>query len=739
MTHSSSHTTPSTALLAQVRAQYLRRKAGLFALQALGMVLPLGMWAYKGWQGAGGIMAAVMLIVLLVGLQAWRWRERQQKTNLAKVARHLNRKYPQLEESTELLLQPEEKLPLLAQLQRQRVAAQLAHISPQEASPVKWKRGWLVLLAGATLAAVLWFLPSFANKPEAAVDKVPGASIHLNAPVEQPKAILPAIEQMNIRISPPAYTRKAPYAVTTPSFKAEVGATVTWTVQTNQAITSPKLALGNQKPLLLRPVANQNNTYTASLTLTQATLYHLQLNGQASDFYSIEVTPDEAPSITVKKPAQYQEILFGQPQRVTVQATLQDDYGLRSAEMVATVAQGEGEAVKFREQRIPVSLSFAGQPRQLQLTQTLDLKKLGMTYGDELYFYLQAYDNHRGYTRTEAFLVEIEDTTMVESMDDLSLGVNPNPEYFRSQRQIIIDTEKLIQEQKGLTQAVFAERSNNIGVDQKLLRLRYGKFLGEEFESTIGKGALPEGLGEGHTIDDGHDHTPPKGASEHEAKMGELLDPYLHKHDQEEAATFFEPAIKAQLKGALAQMWEAELRLRTNRPKEALPFEYKALRMLKDVQQKYRVYVKKSGFEPPPLKEPEKRLTGDVSKVQAVQQRREEKPTASYPVVRQALQRVENLKNGGKPRPGDAALLQQAGQELGKAAVREPGLYLRALQDVRQVVQDLRAQRAACAECLLRLEKALYRFLPVSAKTPSKRVAPAIEKDLAQNYFNRLN
>jgi hypothetical protein len=709
------------------------------ALQAVGMVLPLGVWAYKGWGREGGVMAAILLVVLILALQLWRWWDIYRKTSLAAVAQHLNRKYPQLEESTQLLLQPEEELPLLAQLQQQRVALALTHISAHKASQVRYKNGFLPLCIGLVLSTGLWFVPRYLQNQEETTTPGNGLSPKSNAVIAQPKAILPAIEQMHIRLSPPAYMRKAPYAVTTPSFKVETGAQVTWTVKTTQAVASPTLVLSNQKPIVLRPVANQENTYSASVTLSQSTLYHLQLNGQASDFYSIEVVPDEAPSITVKKPAQYLEILFGEPQRVTVQATFQDDYGLKTANLVATVAQGEGEAVKFREQRIPLHLSFSGQPRQLQLNQTLDLKKLGMTYGDELYFYLQAYDNHRGYTRTESFLIEIEDTTVVETTDDLSLGVNPNPEYFRSQRQIIIDTEKLIQEQKSLPQATFAERSNNIGVDQKLLRLRYGKFLGEEFESNIGKGALPEGLGEGHTADDGHDHGATKGTSEHEAKMNELLDPYLHKHDQEEAATFFEPAIKAQLKGALAQMWEAELRLRTNRPKEALPFEYKALRLLKDVQQKSRVYVKKSGFEPPPLKEPEKRLTGDLSKVQTLQQRRQEKPIPSYTVVRQALQRVAALTTGEPAQAQDAALLEQAGQELGKAAVREPGKYLEALQDIRQVVQAIKQQRTLCQDCLARVEKALHRFLPVSEKTAHKRVLPSPEKKLAQAYFNRLD
>lgn len=738
MPHPTAHST--SLALAQVQAHYLRQKAWLYALQGLGVLLPLMALVYQGGGGHVRRWEAIGICLLVIAVQIWRWQKARRQTDLPAVARHLNRRYPALEESTELLLQPEAELPLLAKLQRQRTESALAQIPLTHAAPVALKSGLLVLLSGAAIALGLWLMPGLISaeqdEPSPAID---GPS-HLNRPVQQPKAISPAIKQLHIRIIPPAYTRKHAYAATAPSFKAEVGARVVWTVQTNQRLSSLQWVRGNQKPVTVQAVAGKPQTYTFSWTVTESALYHLRLNGQASDFYAIEAIDDEAPSIQIQQPKQYTEIEFGEPQRVTVQATLQDDYGLRQADLIATVAQGEGEAVKFREQRIPLQLSFSGQPRQAQVRQLLDLQKLGMSYGDELYFYLQAWDNHKGYTRTEAFFVEIEDTTVVEMSDDMSLGVNPKPEYFRSQRQIIIDTEKLIQEQKGLTQAVFLQRSNDIGAEQKLLRLRYGKFLGEEAETSIGRATVPEGTEE-HHADDGHDHSQDlkKNESTHEAQMNELMDPYLHKHDQEEAATFFEPAIKAQLKGALAQMWEAELRLRTGRPKEALPFEYKALRLLKEVQQKSRAYVKKTGFDPPPLKEPEKRLTGDLSKIAPAEIKHEEKPQATAVAVRQAVQLLEKLKTGGKATTAEAALLERAGQELGKAALREPGQYLRALQDLRQLAQNVRNQQTACASCLLRAQSALHRFLPISVKTAQKPASSSAQKDLANSYFNRLN
>jgi len=323
----------------------------------------------------------------------------------------------------------------------------------------------------------------------------------------------------------------------------------------------------------------------------------------------------------------------------------------------------------------------------------------------------------------------------VESMDDLTMGVNPVPEYFRSQRQIIIDTEKLIREQKSISRATFEERGNNLGVDQKLLRLRYGKFLGEEFESGIGPGGgIPEGEEghEEHFLGDGHDHPEFEDQNSPEA----LLDPYLHKHDQEEAATFFEPAVKAKLKGALAQMWEAELRLRTHRPKEALPYEYKALRMLKEVQQSTRAYAAKTGFDPPPLKEPEKRLTGDLSKIKAPAERRTIEAETELPHTRQALRWLEKQKQGLKYKPSDVALLERAGQELAQAALAKPGRYLRAMQDLRTLIADVSANKALCKDCLVTVERAWQEPLPPAAPTPKKQ--STTRSKLARDYMKSL-
>ncbi|MEZ4904628.1 MAG: hypothetical protein R2822_24210 [Spirosomataceae bacterium] len=48
-----------------------------------------------------------------------------------------------------------------------------------------------------------------------------------------------------------------------------------------------------------------------------------------------------------------------------------------------------------------------------------------------------------------------------------TMAMNILPEYFRSQRQIIIDTEKLLAKQKKMRCQEFNSTSNEIGFDQK--------------------------------------------------------------------------------------------------------------------------------------------------------------------------------------------------------------------------------------------------------------------------------
>lgn len=183
-------------------------------------------------------------------------------------------------------------------------------------------------------------------------------------------------------------------------------------------------------------------------------------------------------------------------------------------------------------------------------------------------------------------------------------------------------------------------------------------------------------------------------------------------------------------------MWEAELRLRTFKPKEALPFEYKALRMLKDVQQSQRAYVAKTGFEAPPLKEPELRLTGELNKITPLNERNTIKQEQQLKYTRAALSWLARYKQSSNYKPSDAILLEQAGQELAHQALNTLGQNLRVLQDLRQVISEVRTGGKLCTSCLATVERALTAILPPVAQTPQPK--QVTRSKLVQEYMKQL-
>ena len=741
----------------QLRAagrSYARRRLAAVALPTLAGLLLLGVLAARWPAGRLGLLVGALLVLAVAAWQLWPLR----KLGPAAVARQLDRLFPELEDSAGLLLHEATQLPFLGQLQQQRVGGRLAELAATQAPllPVSFKNSLLIsglLLAGG---AVAWWLP--ARQPAAVAPAA--VALRFTPDAGRPVAA-PRISKVELLVTPPAYTRRAAFVPAAASFQCPQGSRVRWLVRVNKvAGAAPVLELGSQK-LTLRPVAGQPAQFVAEQVLGASALYRLRFAGQTSDDYAIDVRPDQLPTIRLQTPKPYTLIAaVGTRPEVPVRAVLRDDYGLTRAELVITVAQGQGEAVKFHEVRRDLSAALGGQPGEATVSSLLNLPKLGLTYGDELYFYLQARDNNGHSARSDAFLVQWQDTAAATSALDMGMGVNTAPAYFRSQRQVIIDTEKLIKDKPKLTAAEFTNRANALGFDQQSLRLRYGKFLGEEAEKGLGVTAGPPTAGPPTAdepasptadaptadapaptppaeADDDHDHHPAAPAGRNAsptAATDVLMDPYMHKHDDAETADFLEPAVKAKLHAVLDEMWAAELRLRTGQPAAARPFEYRALRLLKQVQQQTRAYVKKAGFSPTPLPEATLRLTGELKGAAAPHLQGTVAAPASQPTVRATLRWLAT-QPGQPARPADAAMLEQAGAALAQAALQKPGLYLPALRALRQLATDARAGRVPCATCLAPAQRALTDLLP----PPVPTAAPAATPDrLARRYFQEL-
>ncbi len=628
------------------------------------------------------------------------------------VSRFLNNRFPQLEESSQLVLQPAESLNFLEKIQFRKVESQLGQLPKIAHHHLLWRCAAFLI---TVFVAWLIFKIPVENKPESLQNKQSAKS----AMSENKPEVFPAkVKSLSISITPPAYTRKKVRRQNQFSILAESGAQVIWKVKTTEPIKSLKFIFNDQESISLQATDAEKTSWTLKKTINKPGFYQLSLDGRLSDLYQLEIVKDEPAFVKIIAPKQYSTIDFGQPQKVNLKVSVSDDYGVKNAVIRATMASGKGEGVQFKEQQIRFATNFSGQNRSYNLQKTIDLKALGMIAGDELYFYIIALDNFNQESRSETYFVSIADTAELMSMDGMASGVDLMPEYFRSQRQIIMDTEKLLKERSAISPEDFKNRSNNLGIDQKLLRLRYGKFLGEEGE---------------------HEDEDHEGEAEQQApafgNADNILHEFGHDHDNAEDATFFEPELKSQLKATLTEMWNSELRLRTYKPAEALPYEYKALRLLKDLQQKSRVYVAKTSSKTPPLK-PETRLSGELDKIiNPFNQRNADFNTDPLAALMQTPGVLEKLKSGRKINGDDRQILVNANKILSDRAASNPSAFLGAVISLRKIIGNEK-HTVEPGEIMV-IEKALQKAIPKKPVLPQASMSD-VASDLSKQYFKNL-
>ncbi|KQM78538.1 hypothetical protein ASE74_13635 [Pedobacter sp. Leaf216] len=653
------------------------------------------------------ILFPIILCTLLLNKPVWKTTDRD-------VSRYVNHQYPELEESADLLLQNEADLSMLQKLQRHKIE----NIIPNLSKPKEPFKKLYMGLAVLALALIISFgfskihLIKNINAADPAIKPI--------TPVIK-EHIPPEIADFTATITPPAYTGKTGRKQKQFTISAETGAQINWKIETNIGIKKLKLIFNDKEMVLLKPANTAHTLWNHSKTITKSGFYQLELDGKKSDLYQIEVIPDLPVNIKITQPKQHTTIDIGQPQKFNLNVSLTDDYGVHDAFISATMASGKGEGVSFTEKKLSFNTSFDNR-KNLSLHKLIDLKSLGMKPGDELYFFIKAMDNHGQSSRSDVYFVSIVDTTELMSLAGMTNGVNLVPEYFRSERQIIIDTEKLLKEQSALPVTTFKTRSNDLGIDQKLLRLRYGQFLGEENENEIGG-----------DHDDHDEHAAHKGEGEKFGDVTAIMDKYAHKHDIAEDATFFEPEMKAQLKAVLTEMWNAELRLRTYKPQEALPYEYKALRLLKDLQQKSRAYVAKTTVKTAALK-PEKRLSGELDKImQPVQKLTFEQKEKRIANLKTALALLESRKTGKNFAEKDRYLLSETEKYMIGAAADNPNTYLNALSSLRKLATG----NKLIVKDIDLVEKAIVNMINVEGAKPQTQGAGTASA-LYQNYFNNL-
>lgn len=674
-----------------------RRLAIALALAAAPLLALLWLAAYRFGQTAAAAVAAAAVLALLL----WRHDERR-RIDVHRFARALNAADPRLDDSAELLLADARTLAPLAQLQQQRLRTRIAEHLP-DLRPAWPQRGLLVsLLLGAIIVlASLW--------------QPPAASVAAAAADASASAAEPVRWQGRLDIVPPRYTGLEPTQSATLDARVPAGAVLRWQLGFVPAPRAARLRLHDGRILEL---VRDGEYWRGELVLDSAALYRIEIDADtplAEDGrHRLELIGDSPPQIRVDAPDKTLSLRESGHDHWDFDIRASDDYGLGDATLEITQAQGSGENIAVKQHSL--ALRGEGDRRERRYRQRIDLAALALTAGDEVIVRFDVSDRREPQpqrSRSASYILRLPPPPGDDSVGMDGLMRQALPAYFRSQRQLIIDTEALIAERAKLGAERFAARSDALGVEQKILRLRYGQFLGEEFESGGRGGAAhanegTAGAGEHH---DAHADADAEAGAEAPPRRfgdaGNVLAEFGHTHDHTEAATLLDPDTKRILKVALEAMWQSELELRSGRPVQALPHEYKALEQIKLVQQATRIYLARVGLELPPVDET-RRLSGD----------------------RAGLRDASNAAVAATAADADLEAIWQA---LASAAApdwarweawqRRRGRDVPDALDLAAAADGLRRD-PACAACAVELRERLWPLLPPSAAASAGRATP---------------
>ncbi|HEY0968509.1 MAG TPA: hypothetical protein VGD88_14045 [Opitutaceae bacterium] len=717
----------TTIDLQSLAAQWSRFRVVRDLAQALAVGLVAGAFVTV-WSALAGIFVALGATTVVAWSRRGRWR-----ITASALAAHLDRSYAELEESSALWLRAPGELTLLEQLQRRRLDVAWAALLAANPCAGQPPAHGLRVPLGQAMAALLIFIGVGYGI------RAPSRGDAMVAPSEAQVGMAPAVQvptalrSAMIALEPPAYMQRPSRQITGLDGEAEEGAVLRWEIQTTEDVTALAIVTGAAAEPVVRLAVVAPGRFSGQASARQTLLYQLagtKQDGSAwapPEIHAIKVVPDQVPRLAFASPVLSRTPLEPENPRIEISVVATDDFGIGDVHLVATVAKGSGEGVKFRDLELPLTTHTENDVTTWR--RTLDAREFDLEPGDEVYFHAVASDTRAPQpqsARTETRFAVMPGAESALTDPGVSVtGVNLIPEYFRSQRQLIIDTQRLVAARPILPPDVFARHSDAIGVDQKLLRLRYGQFLGEEFEPELSGAPAAPGL----AVDE-HGHASAGGvslpgsaaggseASERPSLRPEVVDSiqqqFMHNHDKPEAATFFGETVKASLRQVLAAMWEAEGFLRTARPAEALPAENRALEMLKELQQADRVYVKRMGFEPPVIRVEERRLSGEL---EAIPRSATTPPVvaASKPLEDALRAQLAAITRGGinaaEPDPARDALVETG---LAAAAQADPERFLSALSAWRTPAsQRSEAERQV-------LGKALWSLLPEPDTHPTR-------------------
>ncbi|MGH8104901.1 MAG: DUF4175 family protein, partial [Arenimonas sp.] len=377
------------------------------------------------------------------------------------LVRQLDQRLPNLEDSSDLLFNQASGLSILQGLQRERIEQRVSNLADVDLrTPWPTKIILLSFLIALAFSAIALFFPPSKTETETATLAQSNGTPTTAAPI--------VLIDQQISIRAPAYTGLPARNEKTLQVKFPEGSSLSWNLKLQPQPASVELLFHDGSRL---PLKQNGDSWQGSKVQLQSSLYRVQVNHaplSEDKLYRLDAIKDLPPQLRVIQPDRNLSLVELGQTAWPLSFEAEDDYGLGAAQLRIQLAQGSGENIKFSEQTR--NLSGQGSRSRKRFAQTLDLSTLGLAPGDDVIVQFSISDQRSpqiNTTRSSSFILRWPPEDSVEASGVEGMVQKAIPAYFRSQRQIIIDTEKLLAEKKKYSAENFAIQSDTIGVDQR--------------------------------------------------------------------------------------------------------------------------------------------------------------------------------------------------------------------------------------------------------------------------------
>ena len=269
----------------------------------------------------------------------------------------------------------------------------------------------------------------------------------------------PQVQRIDATYRYPEYTGEPPQTKEdVGDLRGLKGSTVTVDVSTSGSVEQAELVLNEERRVALTP--GGDGTFSGAIALQEPGSYRVELidgAGKQNKFpesYQIEPVPDETPRIRVTDPKR--DVRANAVEEVLVATEVEDDYGLKAAQLTYSVNGSE-------EQSISLLGQGGERPRQVDGAHRFFLEELNLQPGDIISYYVEAedYAPEASSEATDMYFIEVipfdQNFSQVNNQGGGQQGGGQQSGTVLNQQQIINATWKLRRQRFDLPEDEFEQ------------------------------------------------------------------------------------------------------------------------------------------------------------------------------------------------------------------------------------------------------------------------------------------